>query len=393
MNELDINDMKAVERYLFRLSSEEGIGDLQPANVQLEVLEAGQWIIKFRRHGIIVNNCELVLRDGIRIDASVSFFTLGNFWATINGGMALEEGAMSTSGSEAAMSLFRLKVLKTKSGPAIPISTPVPGSRVPRLTSVADENLPLRSGWLLKKRDLFSGWRSRYFKVFVGRVEYFAEPSDPIPHATIDLFNAKVTPVAEIRINGQGRSYQITVEPKKSDKCFKLASELTGEDGKQDAESWYMTFEIASKPQAQALALLSGTKASPSRRLQDIMLGRKKTPEVDDAEEKRDSTPLAAKKDLLSKGAAGGGGNSVADGKKSTSSNKKTATGTKQVSSTKITAMMISVVIFGVLSSLLWWWGLLNRTMLCICVLSAFTGIALVAGHLYGRKKDESRRI
>jgi hypothetical protein len=54
------------------------------------------------------------------------------------------------------------------------------------------------------------------------------------------------------------------VEPKKIEKCFKLASELTGEDGKQDAESWYMAFDIATKPPAQAHALLSGTKASPS---------------------------------------------------------------------------------------------------------------------------------
>jgi hypothetical protein len=267
MNELDVNDVKAIERFLFRLSSADGIADLPPATVQLEVLEAGQWIIKFRRHGIIVNNCELVLRDGIKIDASVSFFTLGNFWATVNGVMTLEEGSMSTSGSEAAMNLFRSKVLKVKSGSSVPpsISTPVPTNRVPRPSSIADDNLPLRSGWLLKKRDLFTGWRSRYFKVYVGRAEYFAEPGDPVPHAVIDLFNAKVTPVAEIRINGQGRGYQIMVEPKKSDKCLKLASELTGEDGKQDAESWYMTFELATKPPAQAHALLSGTKASPQR--------------------------------------------------------------------------------------------------------------------------------
>lgn len=267
MNDLDINDVKAVERYLFRLSADEGIGESElegPCNVQLEVLEAGQWIIKFRRHGIIVNNCELVLRDGIKIDASISFFTLGNFWATINGGMTLEEGAMSTSGSEIAMYLFRTKILKSKAVHTLGIpSTPMATPRVPRPTSIEEDKLPLRSGWLLKKRDLFTGWRSRYFKVYIGRVEYFVEPGDPVPRATIDLSCGKVTPAAEIRINGQGRSYQIIVEPKKSEKCFKLASELIGEDGKQDAESWYMAFEIATKPPAQARMLLSGTKASP----------------------------------------------------------------------------------------------------------------------------------
>ena len=313
MNELDINDVKAVERYLLRLSSDEGIGELAPANVQLEVLEAGQWILKFRRHNIIVNKCELVLRDGIKIDASISFFTLGNFWATINGGMSLEEGAMSTSGSEAAMSLFRSKVLKTKSTPPAPPNpaSPVPSSRVLRPTTAADDNLPLRSGWLLKRRDLFTGWRSRYFKVYVGRAEYFIEPGDPVPHATIDLFNAKVTPVAEIRINGQGRSYQIIVEPKKSEKCFKLASELTGEDGKQDAESWYMTFELATKPHAQALALLSGTKASPMPADKSSAAGAASAAATPGSPLKKES--LAAKLDA----ADGGGGGKRAGGGKS----------------------------------------------------------------------------
>lgn len=282
MNEnVDAGDLRALERYLLRLSIDEGIGSEGACNVQLEVLEAGSWIIKLRRHGIVVNNCELVLRDGIKIDASISFFTLGNFWATINGSMSLEEGAMSTSGSELAMHLFRTKVLKSKSPMQHPATTtsllttagstatsPLPATptnRVLRPSSIGGEDkLPLRSGWLLKKRDLFTGWRSRYFKLYVGRVEYFVEPGDPLPRASINLLNAKITPASEIRINGQGRSYQIMVEPKKSEKCFKLASELTGEDGKQDAESWFMAFDIATKPPAQAHALLSGTKASPS---------------------------------------------------------------------------------------------------------------------------------
>lgn len=54
------------------------------------------------------------------------------------------------------------------------------------------------------------------------------------------------------------------LEPRQHEKCLKLASELTGEDGQQDAESWYMAFDIASKPAAQAHALLSGTQMLPS---------------------------------------------------------------------------------------------------------------------------------
>ena len=205
---LSPNDAKQIERYLFRLSADEGIASTEDeCNVLLEVLEAGQWIIKFRRHGIIVNNCELVLRDGIKIDASVSFFTLGNFWATINGAMMLEEGAMSTSGSEMAMHLFRTKVLKCKLDEMHGMTTSP--TRVSRPSSFAEDKLPLRSGWLLKKRDLFTGWRSRYFKVYVGRVEYFAEARDTVPRAVIPLLNARITPAGEIRINREGKSYQI----------------------------------------------------------------------------------------------------------------------------------------------------------------------------------------
>lgn len=210
LSDLSPNDAKQIERYLFRLSGDEGVLEAEDeCNVQLEVLEAGQWIIKFRRHGIIVNNCDLVLRDGIKIDASVSFFTLGNFWATINGAMTLDEGAMSTSGSEMAMNLFRTKVLKYNlADVAAALASP---TRVVRLSSSLEEDnkLPLRSGWLLKKRDLFTGWRSRYFKVFVGRVEYYAEPHDTVPRAVIPLLNARITPAAEIRINREGKSYQI----------------------------------------------------------------------------------------------------------------------------------------------------------------------------------------
>ena len=33
----------------------------------------------------------------------------------------------------------------------------------------------LQAGWLLKKRDILSGWRCRYFVVYKGRVEYYVD--------------------------------------------------------------------------------------------------------------------------------------------------------------------------------------------------------------------------
>lgn len=39
----------------------------------------------------------------------------------------------------------------------------------------------LQAGWLLKKRDILSGWRCRYFVVYKGRVEYYVDQHDLQP--------------------------------------------------------------------------------------------------------------------------------------------------------------------------------------------------------------------
>jgi hypothetical protein len=59
---------------------------------------------------------------------------------------------------------------------------------------------PLKSGWLLKKRDIFSGWRLRYFVVYLDRLEYFIDQNDSIPKATMSLLDVEVQPVKRVTV-------------------------------------------------------------------------------------------------------------------------------------------------------------------------------------------------
>jgi len=350
-----VRDVKEIESYLFRMA-ESGLASDVECNVELQVLEAGSWIIKFRSDGIIVNNIELVMKECIQIDAEIKFFSLGNFWATKNGSMQLEDGSMNITGTEEAINVFRVKILNTTTTTTSSSSATTTASEgadgaggfatsssaasggggdssglsaaqifasaaaaekhahrahastttTSHAAFVVDEEdrhqRPLRAGWLLKKRDILTGWQSRYFKVYVGRMEYFLEEKDTSPRAVIALLGAKVTQTQEIRIHGALGHYQISVEPNFGEKRFTLASESSGDNGKQDAESWFMTFDLASKPAAQAYALLNG--------------GR--TPFGAGIEQHRVSTPAGS-----SQKSGGGGGAGASGGAAGSSSSSK----------------------------------------------------------------------
>lgn len=59
-------------------------------------------------------------------------------------------------------------------------------------------------GHMLKKRDVFSGWRPRFFKLFNGRLEYYLHDVDTVPRGVIDIFEAKtyVPPYQTVNISG-----------------------------------------------------------------------------------------------------------------------------------------------------------------------------------------------
>lgn len=61
---------------------------------------------------------------------------------------------------------------------------------------------PIRKGWMHKKRDIISGWRPRYFVVYVGRVEYFNDPSVVIPRGVFPLIGAEITGPRRCSVNG-----------------------------------------------------------------------------------------------------------------------------------------------------------------------------------------------
>ena len=53
----------------------------------------------------------------------------------------------------------------------------------------------LKGGWLLKKRDMLAGWKSRFFVVYIGRVEYFTDnQAGARMRGVISLSGAEVHP-------------------------------------------------------------------------------------------------------------------------------------------------------------------------------------------------------
>ena len=46
---------------------------------------------------------------------------------------------------------------------------------------------PIKTGWLLKKRDVWNAWRCRYFVVYPGKLAYYTDQHDPQPKAIISI--------------------------------------------------------------------------------------------------------------------------------------------------------------------------------------------------------------
>lgn len=126
----------------------------------------------------------------------------------MNGGGSLDEsvskGLVSRTGDENAIDLFTRKLLRTGDTHSAIISPN-------RLTKVSNDSSmqPLKAGWMLKKRDLFSGWRCRFFVVYFGRVEYYIDQHDLHPRAIVALFGADISQPKKVTINGVGDHWSI----------------------------------------------------------------------------------------------------------------------------------------------------------------------------------------
>ena len=116
----------------------------------------------------------------------------------VNGGENISDGLnqkqIRVTGSEDVSKFFFRKFKNTieaalsRSGPDSPDSSSL--------------SQPLRTGTLLKKRDLFSGWRSRHFRVYYGRLEYFISEDDTQPRGSVDLLGARVSSPSQVWIGG-----------------------------------------------------------------------------------------------------------------------------------------------------------------------------------------------
>ena len=98
------------------------------------------------------------------------------------------------------------------------------------INSLQSSNVPLRSGWLLKKRDIFAAWRCRFFHVYPGRLEYFIGPQDVMARGIVQLYGAEVVGPKRCNVNGIPDHYSLTVTPSNNnrDRSFRLTSESVG---------------------------------------------------------------------------------------------------------------------------------------------------------------------
>lgn len=159
------------------------------------------------------------------IDATILFRTHSSFWTVINSSMnmsdAISQGLMRSQGSAAALDMMWKSVLQfsggalSNTGAASTQSADNPHPQKQLATTNAlsatvsspnphdyDSSPPLKSGWLLKKRDILNGWRSRYFVVYPGRLEYFIDQHDTMPRGVVPLLGAEVFVAKRCTVNG-----------------------------------------------------------------------------------------------------------------------------------------------------------------------------------------------
>mmetsp|Transcript_35949 Transcript_35949/g.79836 ORF Transcript_35949/g.79836 Transcript_35949/m.79836 type:complete len:272 (+) Transcript_35949:89-904(+) len=236
-----------VERTLMRFN--EIPKDRESYSFLMEIEGLSCWVLKFRSTGFILNNKELVC--SLRTDATLHF-TAAAFQRAMRGYSTLDEEVaqreLATSGSDEALASFRAKWLLCACVLDGPADMPVRATRLPEL----DKFQPLKAGWLLKKRDIFSGWRCRYFVVHADRLEYFIDQHDPVPKVTASLEDAEVQPVKRVAVHNDGEYWGIIVEIKNPKSTFRLASELTGVEGQVECATWEKVFAIARHACAQA---------------------------------------------------------------------------------------------------------------------------------------------
>ena len=200
--------------------------------VLIDIVDIGCWFVKFRHHGIIVNNRDLVHADCVDVDGSLCFPSSGLFWTIMNGGVCFEDalngGSVKCSGASDACQLLWNSLIAmipnfgisggsnssnmwstapsgssgssgggssgglSVSSIASSIVSHLPGkgsnnSGIYTHLAITVNDKPIKSGWLLKKRDTWNAWRCRYFVLYTGKLAYYTDQHDTTPKAIIPL--------------------------------------------------------------------------------------------------------------------------------------------------------------------------------------------------------------
>jgi hypothetical protein len=239
--------------------------DFPTCALEFTVTGIGSWIIKFHRRSIIVNDSDLVFTDIADITASLTFNQSDFFWSLLNSKNIEEDfkssasvtsssttpplsGHLSSSGDifssspahwtgdwqtiSLILSLLHDShgrssstdgwkryssslTLPTRSGGSggggsIGAGGGSGGKKSNKEKNVSEGTKSIKAGWLYKKRDIMAGWRHRYFKLYLGRIEYFTDQTALVPRGVIPLFGAEVIGPKICSVNGSDGHWSIT---------------------------------------------------------------------------------------------------------------------------------------------------------------------------------------
>lgn len=224
MDPEDVSNLIENRLYHLRPSS-----DTSPCVVKVQVKNIGSWVIKIRNSSVIVNDrsyyskslilmdvakvfhSNLIFEDCANINATISFKNSENFWNVANSSLLPDDTTVASVGNtyirtgdiECVNSLLRLLSQD---------NTKRPDSKRRKSTKekVIEGTKSFKSGWLHKKRDIIAGWRHRYFKVYMGRVEYYTDQSAVVPRGVIPLLGADIVGPIRCTINGNDDHWCLT---------------------------------------------------------------------------------------------------------------------------------------------------------------------------------------
>lgn len=186
--------------------------------IELEVKGISSWLIKVKRGNIIINDSELIFKDIFDINATIIFDYPEVFWSIINS-KNIEEDFKSSrdvrfTGTwdyvSILLNLFSEQNLRINDNKKYPMITTTTNRKKTSKEKVNEGTKSIKSGWLHKKRDIIAGWRHRYFKLYIGRIEYYTDHTAIVPRGVIPLYGSEVSGPKPCSVNGNEEHWSIT---------------------------------------------------------------------------------------------------------------------------------------------------------------------------------------